>query len=177
MSELPSSDRVAIYPGSFDPITSGHVDLICRALRIFDRLVVAVAVNPRKQSLFSAEERVGLIQAALGPDPRLKVTSFHGLLVDHVRELGAKTLLRGMRALADFEYEFQFAHMNKRLAPEIDTLFMITSEQNFYVSSSLVKEVAIFGGDLTGLVPPNVALALQQRFAASDLDKEDRHGA
>lgn len=160
------NERIAIYPGSFDPITSGHVDLIGRALRIFDRLVVAVAVNPRKESLFSADERVALIRTAVAQDDRLEITSFHGLLVNHVRELGANTLIRGLRALADFEYEFQFAHMNRRLAPEIDTLFMMTSEENFYVSSSLVKEVAAFGGNLTGLVPVNVAEALKKRFSS-----------
>lgn len=163
------TESVAIYPGSFDPITSGHVDLIGRALRIFDRLVVTVAVNPRKQSLFTAEERVALIRDATSGFQGLEVTSFQGLLVEHVRALGATTLLRGMRALADFEYEFQFAHMNRRLAPEIDTLFMMTSEENFYVSSSLVKEVAAFGGDLTGLVPPNVARALEERFGAAPI--------
>lgn len=159
------TERIAIYPGSFDPITNGHVDLIERALTIFDKLVVAVAINPRKQSLFTADERVDLIRDACGEqDGRLKITSFEGLLVNHVHELGAHTLLRGMRALADFEYEFQFAHMNRRLAPDIDTLFMMTSEENFYVSSSLVKEVAVFGGDLTGLIPDCVAKALKERF-------------
>jgi pantetheine-phosphate adenylyltransferase len=160
------TERIAIYPGSFDPITNGHVDLIERALAIFDELVVAVAINPRKQSLFSADERVALIQGACGErNGRLKITSFEGLLVNHVRALGARTMLRGMRALADFEYEFQFAHMNRRLAPDIDTLFMMTSETSFYVSSSLVKEVAVFDGDVTGLVPDNVAKALKERLA------------
>jgi len=162
------TERIAIYPGSFDPITNGHVDLIHRALAIFDELVVAVAVNPRKQSLFTVEERVDLIRGACGEwDGRLKITHFEGLLVNHVHDLGAHTLLRGMRALADFEYEFQFAHMIRRLAPDIDTLFMMTSEENFYVSSSLVKEVAIFGGDLTGLIPDNVAQALKEKFHAA----------
>lgn len=154
----------AIYPGSFDPITNGHVDLIHRALKIFNRLVVTVAVNPRKQSLFSAEEREGLIRDALPSTDRVEITCFQGLLVDHVHALGARTLIRGMRALADFEYEFQFAHMNRRLAPDVDTIFMMTSEENFYVSSSLVKEVAAFGGDLTGLVPDHVAQALQEKL-------------
>ncbi len=163
------TERIAIYPGSFDPITNGHVDLIDRAMAIFDELVVAVAVNPRKQSLFSVDERVTLIRQACGErEGRLKITSFEGLLVDHVHELGAHTLLRGMRALADFEYEFQFAHMNRRLAPDIDTLFMMTSEENFYVSSSLVKEVAMFHGDITGLVPDVVAQALAERLARGE---------
>ena len=159
--------RLAIYPGSFDPITNGHLDLIERSLQIFDRLVVAVAVNPRKAALFTAEERVALIREVVGDDPRVEVTSFSGLLVDHVRALGARTLIRGMRALADFEYEFQFAHMNRRLAPEIDTVFMMTSEENFYVSSSLVKEVAAFGGDVSSLVPEPVQRALAAKFGSS----------
>jgi pantetheine-phosphate adenylyltransferase len=159
------SNHLAIYPGSFDPITNGHVDLIHRGLALFDdRLIVAVAKNPRKAALFNADERVELIKGAVG-DPRVKVTSFSGLLIDHAHELGAKTLLRGMRALADFEYEFQFAHMNRRLAPDIDTVFMITSAENFYVSSSLAKEVAMFGGDVSGLVPPNVESALKEKLA------------
>jgi len=112
------TDRLAVYPGSFDPITNGHVDLILRALKVFDELVVAVAVNPRKQSLFSFDERTSHIREALDENPRVRITAFSGLLVDHVRALGVRTMLRGMRALADFEYEFQFAHMNRRLAPE-----------------------------------------------------------
>ncbi len=156
----------AIYPGSFDPITHGHIDLIRRGLALFDgRLIVAVAKNPRKATLFTTEEREELIRGAVKEDSRLVVTSFSGLLVDHARSLGAKTLLRGMRALADFEYEFQFAHMNRRLAPEIDTVFMITSAENFYVSSSLAKEVAAFGGDVSGLVPLNVEKALKKKFS------------
>ncbi len=168
------SNRKAIYPGSFDPITNGHVDLIERALKIFDRLVVAVAINPRKKSLFSAQQRVALIEGAIPHRERLDITSFEGLLVNHVHEWGGRTLVRGMRALADFEYEFQFAHMNRRLAPDIDTLFMMTSEKNFYVSSSLVKEVAAFGGDLTGLVPPNVAEALKRTFEPDPSDAPRR---
>lgn len=165
--------HLAIYPGSFDPITNGHVDLMHRGRALFgEGLVVAVAKNPRKAALFSAEERVALIKGALGANTDIQVTSFSGLLVDHAREMGAQTLLRGMRALADFEYEFQFAHMNRRLAPEIDTVFMITSAENFYVSSSLAKEVAAFGGDVSGLVPPNVEKALQAKFSAGRVEKE-----
>jgi pantetheine-phosphate adenylyltransferase len=160
------SEHLAIYPGSFDPITNGHVDLIQRGLAIFDRVVVAVARNPRKSTLFPIDERVSMIKETLGNNPRVDVTAFDGLLVDHVRALGARTLMRGMRALADFEYEFQFAHMNRRLAPEIDTVFMITNDENFYVSSSLIKEVAAFGGNVSGLVPECVEEALKAKFAA-----------
>lgn len=160
------SEHLAIYPGSFDPITNGHVDLIHRGLAIFDRVMVAVARNPRKSTLFSIDERVSMIKETLGINPRVDVTAFDGLLVDHVRAMGAKTLMRGMRALADFEYEFQFAHMNRRLAPEIDTVFMITNDENFYVSSSLIKEVAAFGGNVSGLVPECVEEALKAKFAA-----------
>lgn len=165
------SDRIAIYPGSFDPITNGHVDLIRRGLALFDgNLIVAVAKNPRKAAFFTVEERTELIRGAVGNEGHLHVTNFSGLLVNHAKELGAKTLLRGMRALADFEYEFQFAHMNRRLAPDIDTVFMMTSSENFYVSSSLSKEVASFGGDVSGIVPPNVAKALRERCAMEKID-------
>lgn len=159
-------NRLAIYPGSFDPITNGHVDLIRRGLEIFDRVVVAVAHNPRKSTCFTVNERMSMIVEALKGTKGVEVTSFKGLLVDHVRAMGARTLMRGMRALADFEYEFQFAHMNRRLAPEIDTVFMMTNDENFYVSSSLVKEVAAFGGNVSGLVPKCVEAALKARFAA-----------
>ncbi len=159
------SERLAIYPGSFDPITNGHVDLIRRGLRLFDRLIVAVAVNPRKATLLTADERVEVIRQVVGDEPRVQVTSFNGLLVDYVRSSGARILIRGLRALADFEYEFQFAHMNRRLAPEIDSVFMMTSEENFYVSSSLVKEVAAFGGDVSSLVPDPVQRLLASKFA------------
>ena len=159
------SEHLAIYPGSFDPITNGHVDLIHRGLAIFDRVVVAVARNPRKSTLFAIDERVSMIKKTLGDNPRVEVTAFEGLLIDHVRAMGAKTLMRGMRALADFEYEFQFAHMNRRLAPEIDTVFMMTNDENFYVSSSLIKEVAAFGGNVSGLVPECVEEALKAKFA------------
>ena len=159
------SEHLAIYPGSFDPITNGHVDLIHRGLAIFDRVVVAVARNPRKSTLFAIDERVSMIKKTLGDNPRVEVTAFEGLLIDHVRAMGAKTLMRGMRALADFEYEFQFAHMNRRLAPEIDTVFMMTNDENFYVSSSLIKEVAAFGGNVSWLVPECVEEALKAKFA------------
>jgi pantetheine-phosphate adenylyltransferase len=158
-------DKVAVYPGSFDPITNGHLDILERALRLFDRVIVTLAVNPRKEPLFSVAERIAFIQGAL-PDhrDRLEFASFDGLLVDFVRSHNATTIVRGLRALADFEYEFQFAHMNRRLAPSVDTMFFMTDERNHYVSSSLVKEVASLGGDVTGLVPPAVVSALGVKY-------------
>lgn len=156
---------IAVYPGTFDPITNGHLDILERSLRLFDRVIVAIATNPRKQPLFSVEERVGFIQSAMGPyDDKLDFDSFQGLLVTYCKSRHATCIVRGLRALADFEYEFQFAHMNRRLAPELDTVFFMTDERNHYVSSSLVKEVASFGGDVTGLVPPAVASALAAKF-------------
>lgn len=159
--------RIAVYPGTFDPITNGHLDILERALRLFDRVIVTLAVNPRKQPLFSVDERVDFIKGAL-PDhrDRLEFASFDGLLVDFVKSCGANTIVRGLRALADFEYEFQFAHMNRRLAPTIDTMFFMTDERNHYVSSSLVKEVASLGGDVTGLVPPAVVTALAHKYGS-----------
>jgi len=151
---------LAVYPGTFDPITNGHVDILRRSLKIFDRVVVALAENVRKAPLFSIDERRELIADALGGDARLEVDAFQGLLADYCRRRGASVVIRGLRALADFEYEFQSAHMNRRLAPDVETLFLMTSEESFYVSSSLVKEVALMGGDVSGLVPAGVAAAL-----------------
>ncbi len=159
--------RIAVYPGSFDPITNGHVDILRRSLAIFDRVVVAIAANIRKQPLFTYEERKQHIRDAIGGDPRVEYDAFDGLLVGYCREKRATTIVRGLRALADFEYEFQLAHMNRRLAPEIDTMFLMTAEENFYVSSSLVKEVASFGGDVSGLVPDGVRSALERKYRAS----------
>jgi pantetheine-phosphate adenylyltransferase len=155
---------LAIYPGTFDPITNGHADILRRSLKIFDRVVVALAENVRKAPLFTIDERRKLITDALGQDARLEVDAFQGLLADYCRRRGANVVIRGLRALADFEYEFQSAHMNRRLAPEIDTLFFMTAEENFYVSSSLVKEVASLGGDVSGLVPDAVRLALAKKY-------------
>jgi pantetheine-phosphate adenylyltransferase len=154
---------LAVYPGTFDPITNGHVDILRRSLKIFDRVVVALAENVRKAPLFSLDQRRQLITDALGQDARLEVDAFQGLLADYCRRRGATVVIRGLRALADFEYEFQTAHMNRRLAPDVETLFLMTGEESFYVSSSLVKEVALMGGDVSGLVPPGVAAALADK--------------
>jgi pantetheine-phosphate adenylyltransferase len=151
---------LAVYPGTFDPITNGHVDILRRSLKIFDRVVVALAENVRKKPLFSVGERRTFITEALGGDPRLEVDAFQGLLADYCRRRGATVVVRGLRALADFEYEFQLAHMNRHLAPDVETMFLMTGEESFYVSSSLVKEVALMGGDVSRMVPPGVAAAL-----------------
>jgi pantetheine-phosphate adenylyltransferase len=161
-----SRSTLAVYPGTFDPITNGHVDIMRRSLKIFDRVVVALAENVRKSPLFSIDERRKMIADALGQEEaagRLEVDAFQGLLADYCRRRGATVVIRGLRALADFEYEFQSAHMNRRLAPDVETLFLMTSEESFYVSSSLVKEVALMGGDVSGLVPVGVAAALADK--------------
>jgi pantetheine-phosphate adenylyltransferase len=165
--------RIAIYPGSFDPITNGHVDIVQRALTMFDRVIVAIAENVRKAPLFTVEERKQHILAALGDGSRerIEVDAFEGLLVEYVQRRGARIVVRGLRALADFEYEFQLAHMNRRLGKGIDTVFLMTSEKDFYVSSSLVKEVAQFGGKVTGLVPRLVEKALYERLWRNDEDR------
>ena len=141
---MTSQRKVAVYPGTFDPITNGHIDILVRSLDLFDHVIVAIATNPRKAPLFTVEERKEFIGEALHEDLRDRVSSdsFNCLLIDYCRARGATCIVRGLRALADFEYEFQFAHMNRRLAPELDTVFLMTDERNFYVSSSLVKEVA-----------------------------------
>jgi pantetheine-phosphate adenylyltransferase len=155
---------VAIYPGSFDPITNGHADILRRALNLFDRVIVALAENVRKQPLFSIEERAEMIRASIDHHPRVEVDAFAGLLVDYARKRGARVVIRGLRAIADFEYEFQFAHMNRHLAPDVETVFLMTSEVSFYVSSSLVKEVAAMGGDITRIAPPAVVAALKKKL-------------
>jgi pantetheine-phosphate adenylyltransferase len=155
---------IAIYPGTFDPITNGHADIVRRGLKLFDRVVVALADNLRKQPLFSLRERRRMVHETLQNDARVEVDSFSGLLVDYVRRRDAKFVIRGLRAVADFEYEFQFAHMNRQLAPEVETIFLMTNEDNFFVSSSLVREVAEMGGDIGRVVPPVVLAALKKKF-------------
>ena len=157
--------HVALYAGSFDPITNGHTDLIKRSLGFVDKLVVAVAVNLQKQSLFSTEERERLIKAALDNDPRVEVRSFEGLLVEFALSLDVPVLIRGLRAVSDYEYEYQMALMNRHLAPAMETVFMVPSLDTTYISSSMVREVAQFGGDIRSLVHPMVADALKRKFA------------
>jgi pantetheine-phosphate adenylyltransferase len=156
--------RTAIYAGSFDPITRGHEDVIRRALGFVDRIVVAVATNVSKQPLLAVDERIRLIGAALGDEKRVEVLSFEGLLVDFARSVGATISIRGLRAVSDFEYEYQMALMNRHLMPELETLFMVPSVERTFVSSSLVREVARFGGNISELVHPEVARALQARY-------------
>ena len=157
--------RLAIYPGSFDPPTRGHEDLARRSLALCDRLIVAVATNSSKQPLFSVEERLELLRAAVGGDPRVTFERFDGLLAEFARKAGARLVVRGLRAVSDFEYEFQMALMNRQLYPELETVFLVPSVDITYLSSSLVREVARHGGDVTGLVHPTVAEALRRRFA------------
>ena len=155
----------AIYPGSFDPLTNGHLSIIHRGLKLFDRLVVAVLDNPKKSPMFSVEERRKLIREAC-PDQRVEVDDFQGLLVHYTRRKGVHLVLRGLRAVSDFEYEFQLANMNRKLDPEFDAVFMMTGQDSFYISSQLVREVASLGGDVEKLVPPNVLRKLKERFPA-----------
>lgn len=157
--------RIAIYPGSFDPPTRGHEDLIRRSLLLSDRLIVAVAVNVAKQPLFGVEERLAMLRTAVGPDPRIEFMSFEGLLADFARTVGASVVVRGLRAVSDFEYEFQMALMNRQLHPALETVFLVPALDLTYLSSSLVREVARFGGDVSALVHPAVAEALRARFA------------
>ncbi len=159
-------NRLAIYAGSFDPITKGHEDLIRRSLGYVDRLIVAVATNVTKTPLFTDDERVQLIRETLADEPRVEVVRFHGLLVDFAAQAGARLLIRGLRAQSDFEYEYQMALMNRHLAAGIETVFMVPSLETTYISASMVRQVARFGGDLTDLVHPRVAEALRKRFAA-----------
>jgi pantetheine-phosphate adenylyltransferase len=156
--------RTAIYPGSFDPLTNGHLAIIQRGLKVFDRLVVAVANNPEKRPLFTVDERKRMISDALAGDPRVEVDSFDALLVEYVRRKGVPTVLRGLRAVSDFEYEFQIANMNRHLLPDVETVFVMTGEDYFFVSARLVREVATFGGDVSAFVPPNVLAELARKL-------------
>jgi pantetheine-phosphate adenylyltransferase len=161
------SDRTVIYPGTFDPITVGHVDLVERAARLFDRVVVAIAHSEKKTPLFSLEERVELCGSALSELDNVEVCGFSNLLTDFAKSMNARCVLRGLRAVADFEYEFQLANMNRALYPEFESVFLTPAEHLSYISSSLVREIAALGGDVTPFVPPVVAAALKQKFSGA----------
>jgi len=154
----------AVYPGTFDPITNGHLDIITRGVRLFDRIIIAILNNPEKNPLFSLEERMDILQAVVGTLPKVRVESFDGLLIDYARERRAQVIVRGLRALSDFEYEYQMALMNRKLAPDIETVFMMPSEAYSYVSSQLVKEVVRLGGSVEGLVPLPVIDRMRTRY-------------
>lgn len=160
-----SQPITAVYPGSFDPVTNGHLDIIERAAKTFDQLVVAVGRNSTKSSIFTPDERVTILQECVAPWPNVRVTSFDGLLVNFVREQGVRVVVRGLRAVSDFEFEFQIALANRQMAPDIETFFLMTSAEYLYLSSSIVKEIARLGGDISGLAPEPVQRALRVRFA------------
>ena len=158
----------AVYPGTFDPITNGHLDIISRGVRLFDRVIVALLQNSDKEPLLPLTERMDIVRSVVAPFPSVSVESFDGLLVDYARARGAQAIVRGLRALSDFEYEFQMALMNRRLEPGVETVYMMPSEATSYVSSRLVKEVARLGGDVSGLVPGEVVKRLRARYALKD---------
>lgn len=154
----------AVYPGTFDPITRGHSDLVARAAPLFERIIVAVAASPVKTPCFSLEERVSLAEEVLADHPNVEVRGFDSLLADFARDCGARVLLRGLRAVSDFEYEFQLASMNRHLVPEVETLFLTPAEQYAFISASLVREVAALGGDVSPFVHPSVLAALAEKL-------------
>jgi pantetheine-phosphate adenylyltransferase len=167
-------NSLAVYPGSFDPITNGHLDIIERGLSVFEEVTIAILLNPEKQPLFTVEERVEIIRETYQGNPRVRVDTFSGLLVDYAEKAGASVIVRGLRAISDFEYEFQMALMNRRLNPRIETVFMMPAEGYSYVSSRLVKEVFQLGGKVTELVPPVVERRLREKYGAPPAGEERR---
>ena len=164
MSRTRGAPTVALFPASFDPLTNGHLDIVQRSLRVFDELVVAIAVNLEKRTTFSLEERLAMLDAVVGSEPGVRITSFTGLMVDFAREIGADVVIRGVRAMSDFEYEFEMALMNKHLFPDVETIFMMASQEYLYVSSSRLKELVRLGRDVAEFVPAVVAKQLRARL-------------
>ena len=156
--------KTAVYPGTFDPLTNGHVDIVRRALKAFDKVVVALGINSKKEALFTVEERKEMIRETFSDEPRVEVDTFSGLQVDYLKEIGADAVVRGLRAVSDFEFEFQMANMNRKLFPDAETFFLMTGQDNFYLSSSLIKEGAALGGCVVDLVPEPVSRRLAERF-------------
>lgn len=159
--------KIGVYPGTFDPITNGHVDLIARSLRLFDKVYVAIAANPQKHPALTLEERVEMVRVAAKELPHVEIEPFHGLLVDFVRERGAHAIIRGLRAVSDFEFELQMALMNRNLDQSVETVFLMPSQEYIYLTSTIIKEVARLGGDLTGLVHPEIARRLAARLGSA----------
>ena len=157
-------EKIAVYPGSFDPVTNGHIDIVERGLKIFDKIIVAILRNPEKETLFTVEERKEMIEKSLNKHSNIEVDIFDGLLVDYAKMRNAGTILRGMRAISDFEYEFQLALMNRKLNREIQTIFLMTGLRWIFTSSSIIKEAASFGGNINGMVPPVVNRKLKEKF-------------
>ena len=156
--------RIAVYPGSFDPVTNGHIDIVERGLKLFDKIIVAILHNSSKEFLFPVEERIEMIKMSFKNIPNIEVDTFDGLLVDYAKKKNANTILRGMRAVSDFEYEFQLALMNRRLSREIQTVFLMTGLRWIFTSSSIIKEAARYGGNIEGMVPPVVNKKLKEKF-------------
>ena len=165
---------IGLYPGSFDPITNGHLDIARRAVKLCGELHVAVVGNPSKKALFSVEQRVELLKKTLGRVPGVRISSFNGLLVDYARQIGAGIIFRGLRAVSDFEYEFQMALINRTLHPEVEVMFLVPNEKYIFLSSSSIKEVAKFGGRLKGFVPPQVEKALREAYRPLSLKPKGR---
>ncbi len=164
--------KIAVYPGTFDPLTNGHIDIVKRSLALFDNVIIAVAVNSKKQSLFSVEERIALIERVLKDEKKLIVTQLEGLTADFCKEKGAVAIIRGLRAVADFDYEYAISILNKKLASEVDTVFFMASGENSFISSSMVKEVARYGKNVNDYVPEEVNIALIEKYKQLQSNKE-----
>jgi len=161
---MSKSEKLVVYPGTFDPITNGHLSILTRALKVFDKLIIAISNNPQKAPLFTMEERIFMIREVLKDQPNIEIDSFDGLLVDYVVKKKTNVVIRGLRAMSDFEYEFQMALMNRKLNREVQSIFLMTDYKWFYTSSTIIKEAASLGGDISGLVPAIVAKMLRKKF-------------